>query len=232
MKKILALIMASVLLVLLSSCNTCKHSWQEATCTTPKTCLLCGETRGMVSGHSWIEATCLSPKTCSVCGVTEGVALEHNFVDHICTYCGYREKTLSTFGFYDLDIENRFLRIKSYDFGNGGYVISDEKFEYNIYTLRDGYFESYHYNINDGREKTSKIMYSILSEDSIEITANGTVERIYDRVIIDEENNAFILKLLLPSGSERWWISYNSIDWSRKPEKTEKGVKLYLKDFS
>lgn len=232
MKKFLALVMVAVLLGLLSSCNTCKHSWQEATCTTPKTCTLCGETRGIVLGHSWIDATCISPKTCSVCGVTEGVALEHNFVDHVCTYCGYREKTLSTFGFYDLDIENRFLTIKSYNFGDGGYVISDETFEYNVYTLRDGYYESYHYNINYGSEKTNKIMYSILSEDSIEITANGTVKRIYDRVIIDEENNAFILKLLLPSGSEDWWISYNSIDWSRQPEKTEKGVKLYLKNFS
>ena len=206
MKRIFALIMAAVLMLILASCSSCKHSWQEADCTTPKTCTLCGETRGTALGHSWMDATCTAPKTCSVCRATEGEPLEHNFVDHVCTYCGYTEKTLSTFGFYDLDIENKFVMIKSY--------------------------ESYHYHISNGYEETNKIMYSILSEDSIEITANGTVERIYDRVIIDEENNAFILKLLLPNGSEDWWVSYNSIDWSRNPEETEKGVKLYLKDFS
>lgn len=231
MKRIFALFMAAVLMLILASCSSCKHSWQEADCTTPKTCTLCGETRGTALGHLWMDATCTAPKTCSVCLATEGEPLEHNFVDHVCTYCGYTEKTLSTFGFYDLDIENKFVMIKSYDFGNGGYVIADSTYEYNVHTLRDGYYESYHYHISNGYEETNKIMYSILSEDSIEITANGTVERIYDRVIINEENNAFILKLLLPSGSEDWWISYNSIDWSRNPEETEKGVKLYLKDF-
>ena len=74
-------------------------------------------------------------------------------------------------------------------------------------------------------------MYSILSEDSMLETGENNIGKIYDRVIINEENNAFILKMLLSSGAEEWWVSYNSIDWSRNPEETEKGVKLYLKDF-
>ena len=92
MKRIFALIMAAVLMLLLASCSSCKHSWQEADCTTPKTCTLCGETRGTALGHSWMDATCTAPKTCSVCRATEGEPLEHNFVDHVCTYCGYTEK--------------------------------------------------------------------------------------------------------------------------------------------
>ena len=43
------------------------------------------------TGHSWMDATCLTPKTCPVCGETEGEALGHNFVDGACTRCGALE---------------------------------------------------------------------------------------------------------------------------------------------
>lgn len=71
-----------------------EHVWEEATCTSPKTCVECGETEGEELGHTWVEATCASPKTCSVCNVTEGVALEHTLTDatyqsaSTCTVCG------------------------------------------------------------------------------------------------------------------------------------------------
>ncbi|MBD5476550.1 MAG: hypothetical protein HDR17_11320 [Lachnospiraceae bacterium] len=60
------------------------HEWQEATCTTPKTCLTGGETEGEASGHTWAEATCTEPKTCSVCGETEGEASGHKWVEPTC----------------------------------------------------------------------------------------------------------------------------------------------------
>lgn len=71
----------------------CEHQWQAATCLTPKTCSLCGETEGEALGHQWQNATCLAPKTCSLCGETEGEALEHVFaeytiVDPTCTQEG------------------------------------------------------------------------------------------------------------------------------------------------
>lgn len=53
----------------------CTHEWLEATCTSPKKCVLCGKTEGEALGHTWIEATYDSPKTCSVCGATEGSPL-------------------------------------------------------------------------------------------------------------------------------------------------------------
>lgn len=53
------------------------HKWKDATCEDPKTCKRCGETKGKANGHSWEDATCSSPKTCSECGETEGEALEH-----------------------------------------------------------------------------------------------------------------------------------------------------------
>ena len=57
-----------------------QHEWADATCTTPKTCLACGETEGEALGHTEViiagrEATCTSTgltegKKCSVCGET------------------------------------------------------------------------------------------------------------------------------------------------------------------
>ena len=38
--------------------------------------------------HSWNEATCTIPKTCSKCGATEGVVTAHNFQQEKCIYCG------------------------------------------------------------------------------------------------------------------------------------------------
>ena len=61
------------------------HDWQEATCTGPKTCSVCGKTEGEALGHTWEEATCIKPKTCNVCGGTEGEALGHDWKEATCT---------------------------------------------------------------------------------------------------------------------------------------------------
>ncbi len=55
------------------------HKWEKATCTEPKTCSVCRETEGKPKGHKWEEATCTEPKTCSVCGETKGEALGHEW---------------------------------------------------------------------------------------------------------------------------------------------------------
>lgn len=49
-----------------------EHTWNDATCTSPKTCSTCGETEGMALDHQWMAATTVAPKTCSLCGATEG----------------------------------------------------------------------------------------------------------------------------------------------------------------
>lgn len=68
---------------MLTGCHI-NHDWQEATCTTPKTCSVGGETEGEPLGHTWIDATCSEPKHCSVCGDTEGEPLDHTWVDATC----------------------------------------------------------------------------------------------------------------------------------------------------
>ena len=111
----LALVLGA--LFALSACKKkCKHEWQDATCTAPKTCALCSETEGEALGHTggtatcaeqakcsrcntaygekstthdYAAATCVAPKTCKVCAVTEGEALGHLDAnkDHTCDRC-------------------------------------------------------------------------------------------------------------------------------------------------
>lgn len=84
MKRIVVLTAVFVLcLCLLAGCS-CKHEWQDAGCTTPKTCTKCQEVEGEALGHGWQEATCTNPKTCSLCALTEGDVLPHSWVEVSC----------------------------------------------------------------------------------------------------------------------------------------------------
>ena len=66
------LLLLLVLSLVFGLCGCHQHTWEEATCTEPKTCSKCGETEGDPLGHSWVEATYHAPKTCSVCGEADG----------------------------------------------------------------------------------------------------------------------------------------------------------------
>lgn len=44
-----------------TTASVCNHSWKDATCTTAKTCTLCGATEGDVGGHTFTA-------TCTACG--------------------------------------------------------------------------------------------------------------------------------------------------------------------
>lgn len=86
MKKRLSVTCFTILLSgLLAGCAK-EHIWEEATCTTPKTCTECGATEGDVAEHTWTDATCSSPKTCSVCGATEGDVAEHAWTAATCSF--------------------------------------------------------------------------------------------------------------------------------------------------
>ena len=98
MKRILALAVALCLLLALSACG-CKHEWESATCTDPKTCSLCDETEGAPIGHEWDAATCTEAKTCINCGAEKGDPLGHKWKEASCT----EAKTCSVCGTEDGD---------------------------------------------------------------------------------------------------------------------------------
>lgn len=93
MKKRLIIISTLSISCMLSGCHI-SHEWQDATCTTPKTCSVCGKTEGEALGHTWVDATCSEAKHCSVCGETDGNPLEHTLTKanyqqpSICEVCG------------------------------------------------------------------------------------------------------------------------------------------------
>lgn len=99
MKKNILLLIASLLIcTFLVACGH-QHTWLDATCQNPKTCVECGETEGVAANHIWKDATCQTPKTCTECGITEGVAADHTWNDatcekpKTCTECGITEGT-------------------------------------------------------------------------------------------------------------------------------------------
>ena len=63
------------------------HDIGNVICTESGVCKRCGE-EVHATGHKWKEATCTTPKTCSVCGTTEGNALGHTTANGTCTRCG------------------------------------------------------------------------------------------------------------------------------------------------
>ena len=87
--KIILIVVCSVLvlalgIVLFFVLKPCNHQWQDATCSQPKTCLLCGEVEGATLKHTWKDATCETAVTCEVCGEVAGKALGHQWKDATC----------------------------------------------------------------------------------------------------------------------------------------------------
>lgn len=75
MKKTILFLFALILILSLAGCE-CEHSWNEATCTEPRTCSKCGETEGEPVDHDWLHATHDRPETCAKCGATQGEVLD------------------------------------------------------------------------------------------------------------------------------------------------------------
>ena len=99
-------------------------NWAPATCTAPKTCTVCGSTRGEPVDHSWVDATCTTPKTCSVCGATMGVANGHKVSGITCTVCGQVVVTINDVGVTYSDASGIDIKIETIDKVMGGDVIS------------------------------------------------------------------------------------------------------------
>lgn len=74
-----------------------RHTWEDATCTTPRICASCDATRGAPLGHNWQAATCTQAGTCLNCGATQGAATGHDWAPatstdpKTCRLCGATE---------------------------------------------------------------------------------------------------------------------------------------------
>ena len=137
MRKSKAVITFTLAVCMLTGCHM-SHEWQEATCTTPRTCKVGGETEGEALGHTWIDATCTMPRTCSVCAATEGEALGHDLTEAnyqqaaTCTVCGeivgepltayYEEKGIVCDAELDIEYPYTVLCYENHDYTTTGRV--------------------------------------------------------------------------------------------------------------
>lgn len=80
------IILSIVTASLLTGCGGFhSHDWVAATCTTSRTCTICGYKDGDPLGHEFSAATCTTPATCIRCGSSNGDALGHDYSKPTCT---------------------------------------------------------------------------------------------------------------------------------------------------
>ncbi len=99
LKKWFAAIAIAIMVIasLFIASKVCIHDWQDASCSTPKTCIKCGKTQGDTLEHRWVPATCMRAKYCDVCGIENGNLAEHQWIPatdsspKTCTICGLTE---------------------------------------------------------------------------------------------------------------------------------------------
>ena len=141
----------------------CSHSWEDATCTEPKTCKTCGITEGSEAAHNWKSATCKTPKTCKACGKTEGSVAAHNWKNATCkkaatcSVCGATGKK----GDHDYEIlaeqgDGKFFarkvhkKCKTCDLEKTLYYTGKDEFDLEaIYKTLEDYAKSYGLSVSD-----------------------------------------------------------------------------------
>lgn len=79
--------------ILAAGCNVCSHTWVDATCLQPKTCSLCGATRGNIVAHKFFEWRVAEEATCVSAGVDERECLTCGEKETRTIYGALREHT-------------------------------------------------------------------------------------------------------------------------------------------
>ena len=78
----------------ISKYEECNHQFSKATCTDPKTCVICKMKVGIPLGHDYSEPTCTNAAQCTRCFVKSGSNLAHDWIPatydspKTCKYCG------------------------------------------------------------------------------------------------------------------------------------------------
>ena len=200
LKRVFAMLLAFTVLFMLGGCD-CKHEWNEASCTEPKTCELCGETEGEPIGHRYSDGYCLE------CGAEDPSYINLNMIGFQRTY--NMNKWLPITGYDPLknivfttvaDIENYAGRIFS-----NGYVYLDWRNSEGVPK-------------NAGSEP---IAYTCTDNNNI-LLSNGCSYNITDRVVV---GNAVVIKTMYyrtnKSDIELWFVPYDMIDWSKGTYRNE-----------
>ena len=129
------------------------HDFRDADCFEPKTCNLCGTTRGKAKGHTWKAATCTENGKCNDCYMIKEYALGHTTNNGVCSRCKKE--------FFPTVRDKAIYYIKS----KGKY--DSKANEYYVYSRRDlsgnDYIETY--LVYDGRGITIGNFYNYAEGD-------------------------------------------------------------------
>ena len=156
------------------------HDWTDATCAKPKTCKVCGETRGSKSSyHDWEYATCTKPKTCKVCGKTEGKADGHYYYSDGKCSCGAINPALAN---TSLSLPSLPKTVTYYGYGNKKYSsVEVTNIKSEIGCNNDGYInikvyfsgtKTYDYQ-GSGQSSSCKIGWKLYGSDG-SVIEDGT----------------------------------------------------------
>lgn len=88
MKRLFSLVLAIGMLLSLCACGS-----NEAAPTTTAAPTTVMPTTKAPCNHEYRDADCESPKTCNLCGITRGSALGHAYAEAFCSRCGKEDKT-------------------------------------------------------------------------------------------------------------------------------------------
>lgn len=237
MKKLLSTFVIFLVLISLAGCG-CEHQWEDATCDTPKTCLICGKTQGEPLGHEWVGPTCVDPEFCSVCGIEKpsgAEALGHDYQNGYCTICGAEDPDfvdLDNFGFINNYGMNEWIEITGYNSEHVKIYSSSSEGVYRFFGNYECYAGSINYceakmGIQDMKNSSwDTNTIKTLSNDTMQDTMTSCVT-IMERVIINE--NAVVLKGVRNNHDE-WYVPTEMLDWStciKTGGKTDAYGKLY-----
>ncbi|MBE6924240.1 MAG: hypothetical protein E7466_03235 [Ruminococcaceae bacterium] len=200
----------------------CNHSYQDATCTEPKTCTHCGKEEGGALGHDYAPATFSKPATCTRCFETTGSALP----------------PVSEWGYNTLDIMgNSLVDITGYNvkrFGSDSYVTVTG----NTYLFENGYVLRKDFPLKTGNVafENTRVLYSykVVDNNNLDLGNGYDTESITERKTTKYRDD-FVVFVVQDLG---WFIPYSLIDWDRgislSPDtesESEPEYILYLKDF-
>lgn len=152
------------------------HSWEEETCTTPKTCIVCGKVEGTTLSpdgkHHWEEATCTKAKVCTVCGETEGSSLGHDWNDcGECERCEEHKEYGNSYGYFsELELYSM-AKDAIQDAVYPAYVLNFETFPIRIEKATD--------------EKLGVGMDSFAVVSTADFSSNGSVQHRAFAVIVE-----------------------------------------------
>ena len=150
-----------------------EHQWEKATCEEPKTCEICGETKGEKLKHSWIEATYEEAKHCEKCGKTKGKSLREkkNFKEEQVEGIQAEEEALWEFSSWSFPLE---------------YIVGDE---------RSFFVDGHKVNMPNYVGEWEELL-GVKFVDAPECAFGGSTNYEYNNVFLTDENGVQYLFMI------------------------------------